>query len=71
VNVDIVVHRNETVKAVTVSGDPVRVSRGSAETSRDDDAFLGVLFQERGRTVRSSNHDQTVVNSGDLVSPFP
>lgn len=57
----------ESLRTITVSGDPIGVSRGRGEVSFDDGAFLGVLFQKAGRTVRSFGQEQTIINPGDLV----
>ncbi len=66
-NVQVGIQITDTLKTLTVSGDPIGVSRGHAEVSYDDGAFLGVLFQKVGRTVRSSRQGQTIINPGDLV----
>ena len=66
-NVEIAAHAVEGVKIVKVSGDPAKVSRGHAEISSDDGAFLGVLFQKSGRTVCDPHSEQTILNSGDLL----
>jgi hypothetical protein len=58
-NVQIAFQLTDTLKTLTVSGDPIGASRGHAEVSYDDGAFLGVLFQKVGRTVRSSLQGQT------------
>jgi len=66
-NVQVGIQITDTLKTLTVSGDPIGVSRGHVEVSYDDGAFLGVLFQKAGRTVRSSLQGQTIINPGDLV----
>jgi AraC-like DNA-binding protein len=66
-DVEIAFHAIESVKIVKVSGDPAKVSRGRAEVSSDDGAFLGVLFQKRGRTVCDPHSEQRILNSGDLL----
>ncbi|MDX6464317.1 MAG: hypothetical protein QOE55_8014 [Acidobacteriaceae bacterium] len=66
-DVEIAAHAVEGVKIVKVSGDPAKVSRGHAEISSDDGAFLGVLFQKSGRTVCDPHSGQTILDSGDLL----
>jgi AraC-like DNA-binding protein len=66
-DVEIGFHAADNLNLVKVSGEPVRVSRGRAEISSDEGAFLGVLFQKTGRTVYESRSEQTILNSGDLL----
>jgi AraC-like DNA-binding protein len=66
-DVEIAAHAVEGVKVVKVSGDPAKVSRGHAEISSDDGAFLGVLFQKSGLTVCDPHSEQTILDSGDLL----
>ena len=66
-NVEIASHAVEGVRIVNVSGDPAKVSRGHAEISSDDGAFLGVLFQKSGRTLCDPHSAQTILNAGDLL----
>ena len=66
-DVEIAAEAIEGVKIIKVSGDPAKVSRGHAEISSDDGAFLGVLFQKSGRTVCDPHAGQTILDSGDLL----
>jgi len=66
-NVQMAIRLAETLKTVTVSGDPIGISRGPREISSDGGAFLGVLFQKAGRTVRTSLQGQAIINPGDLL----
>jgi AraC-like DNA-binding protein len=66
-DVKIAVHVAQSIRIVKVSGDPAKVSRGYAEISSDDGAFLGVLFQKSGRTVCDPHSEQTILDSGDLL----
>jgi hypothetical protein len=66
-DVEIAVQGVEGVKIVKTSGEPAKVSRGRAEISSDDGAFVGVLFQKSGRTVCDPHSEQTILNSGDLL----
>jgi hypothetical protein len=66
-DVEVAVHVVESVKIVKVSGGPVTISRGHAEISSDEGAFLGVLFQKSGQSVCEPHSAQTILNSGDLL----
>jgi AraC-like DNA-binding protein len=66
-DVKIAVHVAQSIRIVNVLGDPAKVSRGHAEISSDDGAFLGVLFQKSGRTVCDPHSEQTILDSGDLL----
>jgi AraC-like DNA-binding protein len=52
---------------LSVSGDPVRVARGSRQISLDDGGFLGVLFQRIGHTLCSKRGQQQVINPGEIT----
>jgi hypothetical protein len=54
-------------RVLSVSGEPVRVARGTRQVSRDDGGFLGVLFQRMGRTLCSQRWQQQVIKPGEIT----
>jgi hypothetical protein len=66
-NVEIGFRNAESARVLSVSGDPVRVVRGSREVGSDNADFLGVLFQRVGHTVYSERDRQRVVAPGEII----
>jgi hypothetical protein len=66
-NVDIGFRHTSCARALSVTGDPARVARGSREVSRDDGGFLGVLLQRMGRTLWSQRGQQQVIGPSEII----
>jgi AraC-like DNA-binding protein len=66
-NVEIEFRHTPCARVLTVSGDPMRVARGSRHVSRDDGGFLGVLFQRMGHTLCSQRGQQQVIKPGEIT----
>jgi AraC-like DNA-binding protein len=66
-SVRIAFQRGGEVRAMSLCGEPARAIRGRSQLARDDGAFLGVLFQRRGRSVCEQAGGQTVADPGDVV----
>jgi AraC-like DNA-binding protein len=66
-NVDIGFRHTPCARVLRVSGDPVRVARGSRQVSRDDGGFLGVLFQRMGHTLWSQRGQQQAIGPGEII----
>lgn len=66
-NVEIGFRHTPCARVLSVSGDPVRVARGSRQISLDDGGFLGVLFQRIGHTHCSKRGQQQVISSGEIT----
>jgi AraC-like DNA-binding protein len=66
-NVEIGFRHTACARVLGVSGDPVRVARGSRQVSRDDGGFLGVLLQRMGPTLWSRRGQQKLVAPGEII----
>jgi AraC-like DNA-binding protein len=55
------------VKLMSIWGEPLTARRGPAELARDDDAFIGILYQRAGRTVYAYGERQVDVRAGDIA----
>lgn len=66
-DVEIGFRHTPSARILSVSGEPVRVARGSQQVSRDDGRFLGVLFQRIGRTFFSQREQQQVIKPGEIT----
>jgi AraC-like DNA-binding protein len=56
-----------TAKLMSIWGEPVTARRGPAELARDDDAYIGILYQRAGRTVYEFGKQQVDVRAGDIA----
>jgi AraC-like DNA-binding protein len=56
-----------TAKLMSIWGQPIIAQRGLAELARDDDAFIGILYQRSGRTIYTRDEQQTDVRAGDIA----
>lgn len=66
-NVEMEFRHTPYARVLSVSGEPVRVARGSRQLSRDDGGFLGVLFQRMGHTLCSQRGQQQVIKPGEIT----
>jgi AraC-like DNA-binding protein len=66
-NVEIRFRHTPCARVLSVSGDPVRVARGSRQISLDDGGFLGVLFQRIGHTLCRKRGQQQVIRPGEIT----
>ena len=66
-NVEIEFRYTPCARVLSVSGEPVRVARGSRQVSRDDGGFLGVLFQRMDHTLCSQRGQQQVITPGEIT----
>jgi AraC-like DNA-binding protein len=66
-NVEIGFRHTPCARVLSVSGDPVRVARGSRQISLDDGKFLGVLFQRIGHTLCNQRGQQQVISPGEIT----
>ena len=56
-----------TAKLMSIWGEPITARRGPAELARDDDAYVGILYQRVGRTVYEHGKQQVDVRAGDIA----
>jgi AraC-like DNA-binding protein len=56
-----------SVKLMSIGGEPLIARRGPAELARDDDAFIGILYQRVGRTIYMHGEQQVDVRAGDIA----
>lgn len=66
-DVEIGFRHTPSARLLSVSGEPVRVTRGSRQVSRDDGSVFGVLFQRIGHTFYSQREQQQVIKPGEIT----
>ncbi|QYD68314.1 helix-turn-helix domain-containing protein [Paraburkholderia edwinii] len=56
-----------TAKLMSIWGEPVTARRGPLELARDDNAYIGILYQRVGCTVYEFGKQQVDVRAGDIA----
>ena len=54
------------IRLIELSGGPFNGERSRAEIARDEDEYLGVLFQRSGSTLCKVGNDRTLVGPGEV-----